>query len=173
VNRLLGALVFLLAGVVSCGPQLTVLGPRRPAHRPGCAVQIVLGTPAAPFVDLASTRTKCLETARADCLDELRDQACAVGGDTVYGLSEASSQHITSISAMLAVRGQAESGAGGSAAGAAACTPICSPGFDCQAGRCVPLCNPACAPSEICNVHRACEPATPPAAMPPAAGPPT
>jgi len=43
-----------------------------------------------------------------------------------------------------------------------ACNPICSPGFACQAGRCVPQCNPPCESGEICNRQRVCEPAAPP-----------
>jgi hypothetical protein len=159
----------LLAVVASCGgSQVSMLGPRRPVRPLGCAVQVVPGTPAGPVVDLASARARCLENKRGDCLDELRRQACATGGDTVYGLSESVDQHITYIAATLALRGQAGSGAAaprGGAAGPPACTPICSPGFDCQGGRCIPLCNPVCAPSEICDMHRTCAPA-PPAALP-------
>ena len=45
------------------------------------------------------------------------------------------------------------------AGGAAnACQPICSPGFACQGGQCIPQCNPPCAEGEICNRQRVCEP---------------
>jgi hypothetical protein len=168
MRALLGSAA-LLAVVASCGDsQVSMLGPRRPARPLGCAVQVVPGTPAGPVVDLASARARCLENERGDCLNELRRQACAAGGDTVYGLSESVDQHITYIAATLALRDQAGSGAPaprGDATGSVACTPICSPGFDCQRGRCIPLCNPACAPSEICNMRRTCEP-VPPAALP-------
>ncbi|HMC93229.1 MAG TPA: hypothetical protein VKO16_00510 [Polyangia bacterium] len=158
-------LAALLAVVASCGnSQVTMLGARQPARPLGCMVQVVPGSPAGAFVDLVSARARCLEGKRGDCLDELRRQACAAGGDIVYGLSESVDQHVTYIAATLALRGQAGSGAPaphGGAAGPPACTPICSPGFDCQGGRCIPLCNPVCAPSEICNMHRNCEPAAP------------
>ena len=136
-----------------------MLGPRRPARPPGCAIDIIPGTPAPPFVDLASIRTKCV--GRADCLDDLRFQTCAAGGDMVHGLSESMDQHITTISATVALRGQSGSSTSipwNRSADADGCSPICSPGFDCRGGRCVPLCNPACGPAEICNVHRTCEP---------------
>jgi hypothetical protein len=59
---------------------------------------------------------------------------------------------------------------GTGAPAAEACTPICSPGFACVRHQCIPECNPACAPTEICNGHRTCEPAprspTPPASVP-------
>ncbi len=139
-----------------------MLGPRQPARAAGCPVQLVPGTPAPPFVDLAAARVRCVESARGDCLEALRRQTCAAGGDLAYGLSESLDQHIIYVSATLALRGPAVAAPVESAPGAGACTPICSPGFDCQAGRCVPLCNPACDPSEICNKHRTCEPAPPP-----------
>jgi hypothetical protein len=41
----------------------------------------------------------------------------------------------------------------------AVCAPICSPGFACESGQCIPQCNPACEPTEVCNRHRTCEPA--------------
>ncbi len=48
----------------------------------------------------------------------------------------------------------------------ATCTPPCSPGFNCESGRCTPQCNPACAAGEVCNNHRTCEPAPAPRAAP-------
>ncbi len=43
---------------------------------------------------------------------------------------------------------------------AAVCTPICSPGYACEAGVCRALCNPACGTGQICRVDRVCVPAT-------------
>ncbi len=43
----------------------------------------------------------------------------------------------------------------------ASCTPICSPGYACEAGVCRALCNPACAADQICRTDRVCVPATP------------
>ena len=39
-----------------------------------------------------------------------------------------------------------------------ACQPICSPGFACQGGRCIPQCNPPCEGGEMCSRKRLCEP---------------
>jgi hypothetical protein len=147
----LAALVAVLACASS---QVATLGPRRQARPAGCAVEIVPGAPTGPVVDLASARVKCVESARGDCLDQLRRQTCLAGGDTAYGLTESLDQHITYITATLALRNEP--------ARPGACVPICSPGFDCQAGKCIPLCNPACAATEICNQHRTCEPAPAP-----------
>jgi len=49
------------------------------------------------------------------------------------------------------------------------CTPICSPGFGCSGGVCIPLCNPACASTEECGTDRLCHPRVEPAPPPPAA----
>jgi hypothetical protein len=43
--------------------------------------------------------------------------------------------------------------------GAETCQPICSPGFACNAGTCVPQCNPACGGDETCGNDRLCHPA--------------
>jgi hypothetical protein len=40
------------------------------------------------------------------------------------------------------------------------CEPICSPGFACQKGICVPQCNPACGPEETCGRDRLCHAAS-------------
>jgi hypothetical protein len=40
------------------------------------------------------------------------------------------------------------------------CNPICSPGFSCNAGTCVPQCNPACTEAETCGNDRLCHPRT-------------
>jgi hypothetical protein len=41
---------------------------------------------------------------------------------------------------------------------AEACNPICSPGFSCNAGTCMPQCNPACTEDETCGHDRLCHP---------------
>ncbi|HEY4395205.1 MAG TPA: hypothetical protein VGP64_14135 [Polyangia bacterium] len=160
-------LVLAVAAAASClGSEVTQIGPRRPAQAENCQVQIVPGTPPAPLADVASVRARCNWTLGRDaCFDELRRQACLLGGDTVYGLSESVSDGDNYIAGTVAWRGAVGSAEPAAGNGSTACTPICSPGFDCQAGRCVPLCNPACGPSEICNNHRNCELA--PAAAPP------
>jgi hypothetical protein len=38
------------------------------------------------------------------------------------------------------------------------CNPICSPGFSCNAGTCIPQCNPACTEAETCGNDRVCHP---------------
>ena len=50
--------------------------------------------------------------------------------------------------------------AAATAAPAAVCNPICSPGYACEAGVCRPLCNPACGEGQVCRIDRVCVPAT-------------
>ncbi len=137
--------------------QVTLIGPRRPPRDPTCQVQFIEGAPASPVVDLASAQADCPDTSRLGCMNELRARACQVGADTIYGVSQSLTVggQVGQMRATLAWQGQP---APAGAAAAVTCTPICSPGFDCQAGKCIPLCNPACDPTEICNRHRTCEP---------------
>jgi len=143
--------------------------PRRPPLPENCPVQLFPTThPSYPSVDLASVRAVCNRAlGRAACLDKLRLQTCAAGGDTAYGFKEGINPDGAGmfISATVAVRSEASPTSAGAAtavpsgdAAVASCTPICSPGFACQAGQCTPQCNPACEPTEICNRHRTCEP---------------
>jgi hypothetical protein len=122
-------------------------------------VELVQGAPAFPVTDLATARADCpfADPPFQDCLRELRMRACQVGADTIYGVTESLASSASGvITATLAVRNQSAA-----KVAAAGCTPICSPGFDCQAGQCVPLCNPTCAPNEMCNRQRTCEPKAP------------
>jgi len=151
----------VLAAAFSCASQQLMAPRQRPPARPSdCAVDIFPGAAPAPMVDLVWASARCLETKRSDCLEQLRRQTCAAGGDTVYALSESADQHITYITATLALRSRPVASPSGpsDAAASGGCSPICSPGFDCQAGRCVPLCNPPCDATEVCNKHRTCEP---------------
>ena len=167
------AALLLLTGVlaISCADsEATLIAPRRPARPEHCPVQLFPTThPSYPSVDLASVRATCDNVAGRDaCVEQLRMQACAVGGDTVYSFSEGVNPDGggTLISATVAARSNAlpagpsaDTGTTADVAAGAGCTPICSPGFACQAGQCIPQCNPACEPTEICNRHRTCEPA--------------
>jgi hypothetical protein len=153
-----------------------MIGPVRPGLPDGCDVTVLPGKqPDFPVVDVASARAWC-HFDRADCIDELRKRACATGADVVYSFSESVGQENSFISATLAYRDTSRAQHAPAAARAAApgdCTPICSPGFACRAGACIPQCNPPCEAGEVCNRHRTCEPATAAAGPPPpAAGPP-
>src|SRR5450631_1273556 len=64
--------------------------PRRPPLPENCPVQLFPTThPSYPSVDLASVRAVCNRAlGRAPCVEKLRVQTCAAGGDTAYGFKE-------------------------------------------------------------------------------------
>jgi hypothetical protein len=182
-GRASGIGVFVLAVALACasasscaGTEVTPNAPRRAALPENCPVQLFpTAKPSYPAVDLASVRAVCNRAlGRAPCLKKLRVQTCAAGGDTAYGFKEGINPDGAGmfISATAAVRREASSAPTPAATAApsdvadAGCVPICSPGFACRAGQCIPQCNPACEPTELCNRHRTCEPA--PAAPDPA-----
>jgi hypothetical protein len=161
----------VLAGLFSASCASTEIAPNAPRRPPlpeNCPLQLFPTTrPAYPFTDLASVRAVCNRAlGRTACLDKLHMLTCAVGGDTAYGFKEGINPDGAGmfISATVALRSDAPAprpsvGAAAPAGDAAdaSCAPICSPGFACQTGQCVPLCNPACEPTEICDRHRTCE----------------
>jgi len=165
------AVALASVSAASCASsEVTPNAPRRPPLPENCPVHLFPTThPSYPSTDLTSVRVLCNRAlGRARCLEKLRVQTCAAGGDTAYGFKEgitpdgagmfmkatvAARSDISPASPRAVPTGPAEG------ASAASCTPICSPGFACQAGQCIPQCNPACEPTEICDRHRTCEPA--------------
>ena len=143
-----------LAGCVSS--EVTPIGPARASRPENCPLSVYPTTrPAYGYEEIASVRAECDRVVGRDaCVIELRRRACAAGADTVFGFSEGNvGAGAYFIAATVAVRSDAES----PSAAADACVPICSPGFTCQVGKCIPQCNPACEAGEICNRKRLCE----------------
>ena len=84
--------------------ELQRIGPDRPSHPPGCAVELIpAGKPAYPFVDVASGTVSCARK-RDRCLEEMRKQACVVGADAVYGFAERTESVYVHITATYAAR---------------------------------------------------------------------
>jgi hypothetical protein len=163
----LTALAVVVAAAAGCiSTEVKMLGPARPERPADCHPTLFPSRqPDYPFADLAyvSCDANWMLGASA-CLDELQERACSLGGDTLYGFNQSGQGNETKLAATVAYRTAA---APPPASAEGVCTPICSPGFACQAGRCIPLCNPACGPGEICNAHRLCEPGPPVTAAPP------
>ena len=97
--------LLLAVGLAACvDAQINRIGPTRPSRAEGCAVEIVAdGSPTYPVVDVASGVVSCAG-GRGRCIAEIQKMACAVGADTVYGLSESSSAGFTHVSATYAAR---------------------------------------------------------------------
>ena len=65
------------------------LDPRYPARPEGCDVQIYRGTPEGPTDNLGPVTARCDDgVAEDDCLRTLKDQACKLGGDVVWGVED-------------------------------------------------------------------------------------
>jgi len=128
---------------------------RRPSRPAGCSLQIFPTTqPDYSHENVASVRVSCDPIiGRPTCLKELKEKACHAGADTLYGFHEGDSGGWMFIAATAANRANAQT----PSAATPGCAPICSPGFDCQAGRCIPVCNPPCEAGEVCNRKRTCE----------------
>jgi hypothetical protein len=60
-----------------------------PPRQPGCEVQLFTETPTYDTVDIGTVQARCDETVSdADCVRELKDQACKLGADTVWGVED-------------------------------------------------------------------------------------
>jgi len=166
---LAGAALFLSACTTS---EVALIAPKRPSRGDGCGVQVFLtAAPPYPVVELATARAGCDALAgRHACIEALMRDACHVGADTLFGFSETVRGDYTYLSATLAAQDAAVThrpiqdapapkagGAAVAADGGGGCDPICSPGFACRGGACVPQCNPPCEAGEICNRKRVCE----------------
>jgi hypothetical protein len=110
------ALAVLSLSCLSSEVRLTT--PRRPAKSDDCAVAVYPSSKP-PFLseDLADDRARCMFS-RNRCITRLREDACEVGADTVYGFTEVKQSMQTTISATLARR------TGPPAAGASVPAPL-------------------------------------------------
>jgi hypothetical protein len=157
----------VLAGCV--GSEVSPLGKAKYAARPkGCAVTIFPSTtPDYAWTDIASAKARCHFThGREACIEELREQTCKLGGDTIYGFTDGVVREDTIVIATIAKkkRGARKKKKGGVPPASApeqarlGCDPPCSPGYACQNAQCIALCNPACGEGARCNQQRVCEP---------------
>ena len=159
----------------------SLVGPAQANRGPNCELQVFFSAPPPyPVTEIASTRVQCsgYSGGRDECIFLIKQRACEAGADTVFAFKEtllavgnpigilSRRNQTTFITATFAVRA-----APGVAAGDG-CSPICSPGFACAAGQCVPQCNPSCLPGEVCSRARVCEPAGAGAQAQPAPAPP-
>jgi hypothetical protein len=165
------ALFAVLVAVSGClSSEVTQLGPTGPAKAAGCPLALFPSRePDYPIADIAYVHVECYYTgARSRCLEALQERACAMGGDTIYGVKETATEQTIGMSAVVARRDMSAPRSRPAAALATAaapdgCTPPCSPGFACQERACIPQCNPRCDAGEVCNNHRTCERAAAPA----------
>jgi hypothetical protein len=159
----IGVFVTGACELADIGTEVKDLGPYQTARPFDCRMQMIFGPLPYPHQDIARARTECPDH-QADeelCFDDIRRRACLVGADTVYGVAETREGAVSYLTATFArsLPGPiAEAASRGPAK--LACDPMCSPGFACRSGTCVPECNPACAVDEICTRQRVCAPTT-------------
>jgi hypothetical protein len=181
---LLGCVALCITACVSS--EVSRVSEAKYASRPkGCPVKVFPATtPEYNWDDIASVKARCHFTQGRDaCIAELRDQACSLGGDTVYGFTDGVQGEYTIVIGTVAISKPGTHAKSGEtppkppvvAAEVDGCTPPCSPGYACQNSQCIALCNPPCPSGSRCNQQRVCEsmaPATPaPAASSPLPAP--
>lgn len=139
----------LLLSACLANTSVTPIGPRRPSRPEGCPIDVFPSTvPPYPFTPIAKVRTECDPVRRHTCVAQLRSEACRAGADAVIDFKESTVEWTMFIDATFVAKGPPVK----------ECDPICSPGFTCQDGQCMPQCNPACQTGEICSRKRICEP---------------
>lgn len=132
--------------------QVMPLSYQRPKRPEGCTMDFFPNSrPPYPYTPIAKARTECDPVRRHMCREQLHSEACRAGADAVIDLKESmgADSEAMFIDATFVVKGVVVQ-----------CFPICSPGFECEGGQCIPQCNPACQTGEICNRKRMCEPTT-------------
>lgn len=82
------ALVLLPFVVIGCaapqGPD-----PRYPVRAEGCAVELYPDAPLVQTDNLGAVSASCADSvADQDCMRTLKDEACKLGGDVVWGVPE-------------------------------------------------------------------------------------
>jgi hypothetical protein len=160
------ALVALGAASAACGkPALHRTGAATfPPRERGCTFQVIGTAPGPDHVEVAQVVIEGDFIAGTGVYRDpqefaaaARDQICAAGGDLL--VTEVNGQGVIArgiVFHRVATHGVAADRAPTAPPPAGACEPICSPGFRCQAGTCIPQCNPTCDEGETCGKDRTC-----------------
>ena len=142
-----------------------------PAKKPGCPLAVVATHPGPGYVEVAQITIEGDRSFGAgtyrnpqEFANVVHDRICAAGGDTL--ITEVNGFGVIARGIVLRrVASAAPAPAPVPApvpapapAPASTCEPLCSPGFLCDAGTCIPQCNPRCAAGETCGNDRTCHP---------------
>ena len=80
--------VALLLGVAGCASEPPKPS-KYPEQKPGCEIQIFPEEPTYQTDNIGPVQATCGEQVTDDeCLRELKDQACKLGADTVWGVND-------------------------------------------------------------------------------------
>jgi hypothetical protein len=159
----IGLGVLLTGGceLADIGTEVKYVGPSQTARPFDCRMQMVFGPLPYRHQDIARAKTECPDHTDDEelCFDSIRRKACLAGADIVYGIAATREGGVDYLNATFArsLPSPIEAAISGGPA-ELACDPICSPGFVCERGTCLPQCNPKCAADEICTHQRLCAP---------------
>lgn len=83
--RFVPALVLVFVAACSSVPSRPAL----PEHPAGCAVELFYGSPTSDTTNLGVVSATCEESvSEPECMRQLQDEVCKLGGDVVWGVSE-------------------------------------------------------------------------------------
>jgi len=159
----IGVGVLLIGGceLADIGTEVKYVGPFQTARPFDCRMQMMFGPLPYPHQDIARAKTECPDHMADEelCFDSMQRKACLVGADAIYGIAETREGEVGYLTATFArsLPGPIANAVSGAPA-ELTCDPICSPGFACARGTCLPQCNPRCAADEICTPQRLCRP---------------
>lgn len=163
LRTVIGLGILLTGGceLADIGTEVKYVGPFQTARPFDCRMQMTFGPLPYLHQDIARAKTECPDHLDNEelCLDSVRRKACLAGADVVYGIAETREGGVGYLNATFArnLPGPIDNPISGGPA-ELACDPICSPGFVCERGTCLPQCNPKCAADEICTRQRLCAP---------------
>ena len=135
-------------------------GTRFPPKMEDCPLRILGAFPGPGWVEIGTISIQAPRDYDPEMfVYRVRDELCEAGADAV--VTEVNGSGKIARGVVLKFVGGAQTPAPAAAQpmpSVSACNPICSPGFDCVQGTCVPLCNPACTAGEACGRDRLCHP---------------
>jgi hypothetical protein len=90
--KVLGSLLVLTLLACACGAP-AARGAGYPAREAGCEVKVFADAPPGHTDNIGPVSAHCTtDVSREDCLRTLKDQACKVGADILWGVSEQGEQ---------------------------------------------------------------------------------
>lgn len=157
----LGKSLVIAACLSGCGrAEFHSNGARFPAKEEDCALRVFGALPGAGWVEIGTISIQAPRDHDPEMfVYRVRAELCEAGADAV--VTQINGDGVIARGVVLKFVGAPAAAPAAPAAtspAAAMCNPICSPGFDCVQGTCVPLCNPACIAGEACGRDRLCHP---------------
>lgn len=79
----------MAAGVLACGSPSQQQESKFPPREPGCEILLFPENPSYQTENIGPVQASCDETVSdEDCLRTLKDAACKLGADTIWGVNE-------------------------------------------------------------------------------------